>query len=237
MHRGYIAIWRKIQDHEFYREKRVFSKYEAWIDILMESQHSYEPQKVMLGMKILYCNYGESLKSMKTWGRRWGWGKTKVKRFLDLLQRMNQIVYANETITTRIKVINYESYDPKRNAYETETERIENASRTQGGTDKNDNNGKNENNNNIYDESFKHFWESYPKKVNKQSALKAWKKLKPDVKLIEIIILDIKNKKDSEDWTKDNGQFCPHPSSYLNGKRWEDEDSLINNKKKYDVCY
>ena len=27
----------------------------------------------------------------------------------------------------------------------------------------------------------------------------------------------------SADWTKDDGQFIPHASTWLNGKRWEDE--------------
>ena len=27
----------------------------------------------------------------------------------------------------------------------------------------------------------------------------------------------------STDWTKDGGQFIPHASTWLNGKRWEDE--------------
>ena len=27
----------------------------------------------------------------------------------------------------------------------------------------------------------------------------------------------------STDWTKDNGQFIPYPTTYLNQRRWEDE--------------
>lgn len=27
----------------------------------------------------------------------------------------------------------------------------------------------------------------------------------------------------SKQWTKDNGQFIPHPSTWLNQSRWEDE--------------
>lgn len=28
----------------------------------------------------------------------------------------------------------------------------------------------------------------------------------------------------SKDWLKDNGQYIPYPSTWLNQKRWEDED-------------
>ena len=27
----------------------------------------------------------------------------------------------------------------------------------------------------------------------------------------------------SPQWKKDNGEFIPHPATWLNGKRWEDE--------------
>ena len=33
----------------------------------------------------------------------------------------------------------------------------------------------------------------------------------------------IEKQKGSEQWTKDNGQYIPHPSTWLNQSRWEDE--------------
>jgi hypothetical protein len=33
----------------------------------------------------------------------------------------------------------------------------------------------------------------------------------------------LENHKKSQQWVKDNGQFIPHASTWLNGKRWEDE--------------
>jgi hypothetical protein len=118
MRRGYMAIWRKIQDHEFSKEKRVYSKFEAWIDILLEAQHE-ETREVVIKMRLFECRYGESLKSIRTWGARWGWGEAKVKRFMYLLVKMNQIRYTNETVTTRITVLNYMQYDPRRNSFDT----------------------------------------------------------------------------------------------------------------------
>lgn len=32
----------------------------------------------------------------------------------------------------------------------------------------------------------------------------------------------------SKDWLKDNGQYIPYPSTWLNQRRWEDEDIQIN---------
>lgn len=70
---------------------------------------------------------------------------------------------------------------------------------------------------------FDAFWKIYPRKVGKQAALKAWNKLKPDLILFTEIESAIERAKRSPAWLKDSGQFIPHPSAWLNGKRWEDE--------------
>ena len=72
------------------------------------------------------------------------------------------------------------------------------------------------------DNGFNKFWESYPKKVAKQNALKAWEELKPNAELQEIILKALENQKQSQQWTEDNGKYIPYPASWLNGKRWED---------------
>lgn len=72
-------------------------------------------------------------------------------------------------------------------------------------------------------DGFDSFWVAYPKKQAKGDAQKAWKKLKPNVSLIASILKAIEVQKSSESWTKDNGKFIPHPATWLNGRRWEDE--------------
>lgn len=137
MKQGYVALHRKIQEHPFYKEKREFSKYEAWVDILMEVQHSLKPKDVVIGMNVLQCHYGESLKSVKTWAKRWNWTESKVRRYFDLLKKMNQIRTKSEVKTTRLFVINYEGYDPKRRASDEQTKCKRSAADEQSTTDKN----------------------------------------------------------------------------------------------------
>ena len=71
--------------------------------------------------------------------------------------------------------------------------------------------------------AFDIFWQAYPRKVNKQAAQKAFDKLKPSVELFKAIMSGLANHKKSKQWVKDGGQFIPHASTWLNGKRWEDE--------------
>lgn len=70
---------------------------------------------------------------------------------------------------------------------------------------------------------FDRFWAAYPRHVNKQGSMRAFEKLKPTEELLEKMIEAIGKQIESEQWTKDNGQYIPHPQTWLNGKRWEDE--------------
>ena len=69
---------------------------------------------------------------------------------------------------------------------------------------------------------FDAFWKAYPNKKAKQNAIKAWKKLKPNDDLQQVILSDIRRRMGGE-WKDEAYQFIPHPATYLNGARWEDE--------------
>lgn len=71
---------------------------------------------------------------------------------------------------------------------------------------------------------FDIFWRAYPNKKAKGDAQRAWKRLKPNAGLAASILQAIEAQKSSEDWTKENGKFIPHPATWLNGRRWEDEN-------------
>ena len=68
---------------------------------------------------------------------------------------------------------------------------------------------------------FQFFWECYPLKVKKPKALEAFLKLKPDRTLLDRMLEAIGRQK-KPPWRKDNGQFIPHPATWLNNRQWED---------------
>lgn len=70
---------------------------------------------------------------------------------------------------------------------------------------------------------FETFWKTYPKKKSKGAAIKAWNRIKPTPLLARTILKSIEIAKTSEDWTKNGGQFVPHPATWLNAMGWEDE--------------
>lgn len=74
-----------------------------------------------------------------------------------------------------------------------------------------------------YSELFERFWSAYPKKVAKSTASKAFEKLRPDESLLQDILTALDWQKCTEQWKQNGGKYIPHPASYLNGRRWEDE--------------
>ncbi|MCF7537571.1 hypothetical protein [Pseudomonas petrae] len=72
-------------------------------------------------------------------------------------------------------------------------------------------------------EGFDRFYKLYPRKQKRPAAEQAWKKLAPDADVQQQIIKALTKQATSIDWLKSGGQFIPHPASWLNGKRWEDE--------------
>ena len=73
------------------------------------------------------------------------------------------------------------------------------------------------------DDGFASFWKRYPKKVAKPQAVKAWRKTKPTGQLLADLLAGLERHMASADWQKDGGQFIPHPATWLNARRWEDE--------------
>ena len=125
---GWIKLHRSIQEHWIYTEKRKFSKFEAWNDILLTV--NFTEGKTIIKGKLIQIKRGESILSLDSWAKRWGWDKSAVRRFLNTLQKDNMIELKNETITTRLIVCKYDTYQDERNANETQMKRKRNADET-----------------------------------------------------------------------------------------------------------
>ncbi len=138
---GYIKLYRSIRNHWIYEATRPRTKYEAWEDILMECNH--QEQKVLLDDKLFICKRGDSLNSAGTWAKRWKWNKSKVHRFIKLLQKDKMVELQMNSKTTHLSVINYDIYQDNRNSNETHLKRTCNALETDVTTNNNVKNDKN----------------------------------------------------------------------------------------------
>lgn len=76
---------------------------------------------------------------------------------------------------------------------------------------------------------FDEFWTTYPKKVGKLEAKKAWSKNLKSRPSTESILAKLIELKKSEQWTKEHGQYIPNPATWINRGGWDDECTISAN--------
>lgn len=71
-------------------------------------------------------------------------------------------------------------------------------------------------------EDFARFWDAYPQKTGKGAARASYERAlyKTDP---ETILAALEAQKKSPQWCRDGGQYIPHPATWLNQERWQDE--------------
>ena len=69
-------------------------------------------------------------------------------------------------------------------------------------------------------EDFEVFWKAYPRKESKAQARKSFAKVTVP---LETLLQALETQKKSNQWNRDNGQYIPYASTWLNQRRWEDE--------------
>lgn len=144
MQRGWIKLHRQVRNHWLFEEKRTFSKFEAWVDLLMEVNH--KDNNFLLGNDLMELKVGQTVTSVRKLCDKWGWSNTKVTQFLKLLQNEGMITYKSDTKKTVITIDKYEFYQHELKEETTPNTHEHDKKQTRKHTNKNDKNEKNENN-------------------------------------------------------------------------------------------
>ena len=74
-----------------------------------------------------------------------------------------------------------------------------------------------------FDTGFDSFWNHYPRHEGKAKARESFLKAIKKGVTLDVLIDAIEKHKQSAQWQKDGGQYIPHPATWLNQQRWEDE--------------
>jgi DNA replication protein DnaD len=139
---GWIKLHRKIQEHWIYQEDRKFSKYEAWLDLIMLANH--KQTTVILGNELVKTQPGQVITSEVKLMKKWNWGKTKLRTFLGLLESDGMIVKKTDRKKTMITICNYRVYHENEIENKPHSDHEQTASKPQTDTIKNVKNVKNE---------------------------------------------------------------------------------------------
>ena len=105
MAQGWVSIHRQIKQHWLWTTDKPFDKRSAWIDLVLSANHS--DNKFVLGTQLVTVQKGEFITSELKLMERWGWGKTKLRNFLKLLEDDGMIVKKATNKQTTLTIVNY----------------------------------------------------------------------------------------------------------------------------------
>jgi hypothetical protein len=121
-------------------------------------------------------------------------------------------------------------WDKKANPIQTDTERSPDGiqGKEKKGKEKKEKDKKYTNPDGLKVELFNSFWKAYPKKVARQACEKKFYQVieKLNTSIVPKILEAIEKQKLTDQWQKDGGKFIPHPATWLNQGRWEDETEV-----------
>lgn len=168
---GWVSLHRSIQTHWLYEEDRKFSKFEAWIDLILIANH--KDGKVMHDGQLIDVKRGQKLTSLRKLGKQWNWSITKVDKFLNILHEDEMIVLKKDTQKTLITIVNYDIYQnedlEKRQRCDTEKKQKENKKESKKKQKETNNNVNNDNNVNnvvvVSEDEFKEIYNMYQSNI------------------------------------------------------------------------
>lgn len=226
MENGYVKIYRTLLNKGYYQDSEYVH---LWVHLIMKA--TYQSREYLFNNKIEKLNAGQFICGRKSLSKETGINESKIERILKCFENEQQIEQQTNSKFRIISIVNW-------NEYQTTEQQIEqpvNSERTTGEQLVNTNNKekKDKKDKNKYTSAFLSFYSAYPKHIGREPAWQAWKKLNGTCPDVQIIIAKIEEMKKSDDWLKDNGKFIPHPATWLNQKRWEDEGVVLEKKSSW----
>jgi hypothetical protein len=210
-------MWRKVEDSVVFQNEGLLK---VFIWCLIRATHKETSVPAIVGRTIteVALSPGQFIFGRDSAAKSLHMPSSTVWKRIVKLKNLQILNIESNSHYSIISIINWDSYQLQENK-----RNMGRNSRGTAGEQPGNTNNNNKHNKKYYTSDFLAFYEAYPKHVNKAAAWKAWLKLSDDAPTINQLIAKIEQQKKSADWLKDNGQFIPHPATWLNGRRWEDE--------------
>ena len=154
--------------------------------------------------------------SISGYAARWKWSRSKVRRFIRTIETGGDYLTDSHRTGKRqaIRFINNNLKGAQNRDQDTRRDTIKEPN-----PDPKDKRHFRD----LETDAFRKFYGAYPKKKGRANAIKAWNKLSPSPELAEDILAAVAVASGSDEWKRDEGRYVPHPATWLNGRRWEDE--------------
>lgn len=223
--RGTFAVDRGIWGNvAFAREP--FTEREAFLWLISEA--AYVAREKRVGSDAVALERGQTCHSIRFMADAWQWSKSRVDRFITRLENRDMVIRDSGTDLTLLTICNYEQYQPKQKSNGTHVG-------TGSGTPAGHQRDKLEKGNNtslrsvVTSSARRHvwpadyreqFWAAYPRHTARKKGWEALDKIAvaDAVSFADLIAGCHRLRKAVSDV-----RFAPHPATWLNGERWEDD--------------
>lgn len=109
---AFIRINRKLFEHFLWKENRVYSRAEAWIDLIQLVTYDKQGGKELINGVTVKWDRGQFPVSYSFLANRWRWNIHKTRIFLSMLKDANQITTRSTSVATILTLCNYDTYNP-----------------------------------------------------------------------------------------------------------------------------
>jgi hypothetical protein len=236
--RGVFAVDRGIFDHPVLSSREPFSRREAWLFILSEA--AWKPRAFRANGRQIELKRGQLSHSVRFLADKWGWSKSSVARFLDVLQTETMIEKETGTGQILISVCNFDQYQRvslpdgtgagtsngteagQQRDKEEDIKGIELDLLSQG--DRNSRSPAEPKPDHWPKDYREQFWAEYPKKVGKKAALKSLERTRKSGEVsFATLMAGVRRYRSERPPGVADEQYTCAAQRWLNEGRWDDE--------------
>lgn len=106
--RGWIMLYRDIQQTAIWTTNKPFDERSAWIDMIMMANHEDKEIILRSGRKVI--KRGQFHTSIYNLAKRWHWSENRVRRFLGTLNECTMAHTDRTTDGTTVTIVNYNKF-------------------------------------------------------------------------------------------------------------------------------
>ena len=107
--KGYIYLYRSIQENSLWSDGTPFDRRSAFIDMIFMANYK-DKELVLRGGTKKIIKRGQFHTSIERLAKRWTWSANKTRRYLRLLNELNMVNIDGTTHGTTITIVNYEDF-------------------------------------------------------------------------------------------------------------------------------
>ena len=224
MNRGYIKIWRKIQDSFLWQNPKALI---LFTHLLMEA--NYKETEFMMNYKKIFLKRGQLICGRKQLSFDTGIGEGTIYKLMEMFEHEHLIEQQKTNLYTIVTMVNYNKYQDfeQQNEQQVVQQTVQQAVQPS-------NTSKEliRTNKNIYTSSFESVWSKYPKKLGKNGAIRSFNatvKTEDDVIAINKALTNFLGSRIA----KGDPQYIPHGATWFNNWRdWVDYKDTHEKKER-----